>query len=168
MPVEGFVTVVPVEKMSSRKPQTLQSKEPRVGRAGDWGLRDPSPSTSRLRSVLSIHSCWSVVSALITEIDCDRLVFIFRSKSSRRDESPYCVKSIVPPCESSQVTPSTATATTELSNRTTGRKTHSSPASVKLQPKTKQSKSSPAAPPGSSGSKVLTKNSDVGNNKGGI
>ena len=165
MPVEGFVTVVPVEKMSSRKPQTLQSKEPRVGRAGDWGLRDPSPSTARLRSVLSSHSCWSVVSALITEIDCDRLVFIFRSKSSRRDESPYCVKSIVAPCEPSQAT--TATATTELSNRNTGgRKTHSSPASVKLQPKTKQSKSSPSAPPGSSGSKVLNKNTDVGNNKG--
>ena len=51
MPVEGFVTVVPVDKMGSRKPQTLQSKEPRGGRAGDWGLRDPSPSTARLRSV---------------------------------------------------------------------------------------------------------------------
>ena len=51
MPVEGFVTVVPVDKMGSRKPGTLQSKEPRGGRAGDWGLRDPSPSTARLRSV---------------------------------------------------------------------------------------------------------------------
>ena len=106
-----------------------------------------------------VHN-WTVVPALVTKIDTDSPVFIFRSKSSRRDESPYCVKSIVPPCEASQ-------ATTELANRNTGgRKTHSSPASVKLQPKTKQSKSSPSAPPGSSGSKVLTKNTEVGNNKG--
>ena len=51
MPVEGFVTVVPVDKMGSRKPQTSPSKEARGGRAGDWGLRDPSPSTARLRFV---------------------------------------------------------------------------------------------------------------------
>ena len=63
MPAEGFVTVVPVDKMGSRKPQTIQSKEPRGGRQGDWGLRDPSPSTARLRSV------WC--RACGTKIDCD-------------------------------------------------------------------------------------------------
>ena len=49
MPAEGFVTVVPVDKMGSRKTQTISSKEPRGTRTGDWSLRDPSPSTARLR-----------------------------------------------------------------------------------------------------------------------
>ena len=49
MPAEGFVTVVPVDKMGSRKTQTIPSKEPRGTRTGDWSLRDPSPSTARLR-----------------------------------------------------------------------------------------------------------------------
>ena len=142
MPGEGFVTVVPVDKTGSRKTPSTLSKDPRSVRAvGDWGLRDQSPSTARMRSV--------IMYSLLTKIDYDSLVFIFRSKSSRRDESPYCVKSIVPSCESSG-----------QDKRNNQRKTHSSPASVKLQAKTKQSKSSP------SGSKVAGKNSDVANNKG--
>ena len=81
---------------------------------------------------------------LITKIDYDSLVFIFRSKSSRRDESPYCVKSIVPSSESSG-----------QDKRNNQRKTQSSPAPVKST-KTKQSKSSPP------GNKV------VANSKGSI
>ena len=51
---------------------------------------------------------------------------LFRSKSSRRDESPHCDGP-------------------DRQRRNNQRKTNSSPASVKkLQPKTKQSKSSPA------------------------
>ena len=47
MPAEGFVTVVPVDKMTSRKVPASGN------RTGDWSLRDPSPSTARLRCVLA-------------------------------------------------------------------------------------------------------------------
>ena len=50
MPAEGFVTVVPVDKMASRKVPNAGSRN------GDWSLRDPSPSTARLRSVLALGS----------------------------------------------------------------------------------------------------------------
>ena len=53
MPGEGFVTVVPVDKMGSRKTPSSQSKDSRSVRGvGDWGLRDQSPSTARMRSVI--------------------------------------------------------------------------------------------------------------------
>ena len=44
MPAEGFVTVVPVEKVGVRT-----DKRTRDQRKLDWSSRDESPCTSRLR-----------------------------------------------------------------------------------------------------------------------
>ena len=54
MPSEGFVTVVPVEKVGVKnvikhadKVDRIQKKENRG--LADWSTRDPSPCTARLR-----------------------------------------------------------------------------------------------------------------------
>ena len=80
-----------------------------------------------------------------------------RSKSSRRDESPYGVKSIVPSRDPSpSITRSGADA-----RKQNQRKTYSSPspapAAVKVPAKTRQSKSSPPSAP-SAGKNIDVKN----------
>ena len=117
MPASGFVTVVPVDKTGLKN----------TGKQG-WSSRDQSPCSARLRWVdlVSRH-----LLLLFTIVYC-----VFRSKSSRRDESPYGVK-IVPsrdpsPANTSRRYPRQPQTTSQAGVKTVKpRESQSSPPSVR-------------------------------------
>ena len=47
MPAEGFVTVVPVEKVGARSDKKTRDQRKPIGES--WSSRDQSPCTARLR-----------------------------------------------------------------------------------------------------------------------